>query len=273
MAMRRSLLVGINTHLNPAFALRGCINDIDSLHGILRESYAFSDDQTAILKDAQATRSAILSKLQALFSGVSEGDVIVFGFAGHGTRHSDPLNPRALEAIVPYDTQATSDLISNHEINSIARQHISEQGLSGKVNFTAIYDCCHSGLMYRDLINRDGLLEIGLINRVIDLSQLSSPADRRIRDIEFTDDFQVLSACRDNQTAADLPKQPEKGVNEPRGAFSFILHRLIRENSAISIGELEQRITGPVAELVAPHIQVPVLAVKEDWKGRGIFTI
>lgn len=273
MAKRRSLLVGVNTHAIASFALRGCVNDIDSLHTVLKEFYGFKDEDTAILTDMAATRAAILSGLKQLFSGIAEGDVIVFGFAGHGTKHIDPQNPKVLEAIVPSDTQGTADLISNFEINSIARQHISDLGLSGKVNFTAIYDCCHSGLMYRDLIARDGRLETGVINRVVDLSQLFPMADMRIRDLAFNDDFQVLSACRDNQTAADLSSRPEKGIHVPRGAFSFVLHNLIQANPEISIGDLEARITAPVAELVAPHQQVPVMAVREAWKGKPLFSI
>lgn len=271
---KRALLVGINTYANSSFNLRGCVNDVDSLRSVLQDKYGFDGSAIATLKDGEATGAAILRELEALFSEAAPGDTLVFGYAGHGTRYTDPKDASAVEAIVPHETTTTAHLVSNAAINAVVRACMSKRGLAGNANFTAIYDCCHSGLMYRDLVvNQTGELETGIINRVIDVSRLFAPPKILMRDIALTDDFQVLSACRDDQTAADLSQRPQQGIDRPRGAFSFVLHDMLRQQPSITLGELESRIADPIAALVAPHVQMPVMATRPGWKDKGIFTV
>jgi hypothetical protein len=271
---KRALIVGINSYKNPNFSLRGCLNDVNNLYDVLSTKYGFSGQNIVVLKDAQATQQGILAEINKLFSAVAAGDIVVFGYSGHGVQHTKPNDSAVLEAIVPYETESTASIISNKDINLIARRAFVAKNLSGKANFTAIYDCCHSGKMFRDIgVNIEGVFEATVVNRVIDISRLLPPPGIRTRDLELNDDFQMFSACRDEQTAADLASRPAKNVMEPRGAFSFVLHELMRANPAVSINELEQKLLDPIKDLVSPHIQVPVFAVQEAWKNKPILTI
>jgi uncharacterized caspase-like protein len=267
---RQALVVGVNRHKNPNFNLAGCVNDADSLVATLTNFYGFDSANIVTLKDDQATKHAIMSQIVELFTNINEGDVIVFAFAGHGTKHHVLQDDMVVEAIVPYDTTSRAELISNKDINSIARQMIQDKHLRERVNFTAIYDCCHSGEMYRSIeLNANGEFQISIINRILDLSKLIPP--NSARDIELNDDFQVFSACDHEQTAADLSPRP--GMTVPRGAFSFILHQAMGSNPQVSVSDLEAGVPGPIAALVAPRIQVPVFAVQEKWKDKPILTV
>lgn len=46
-----------------------------------------------------------------------------------------------------------------------------------------------------------------------------------------------------------------------------------RQQPSITLGELESRIADPIAALVAPHVQMPVMATRPGWKDKGIFTV
>lgn len=273
MPAKKALLVGINSYKKSEFALKGCINDIDSLAQVLIAIRGFAPGDIVILKDAQATQAAIMDGVQKLFDGVDDGDILIFGYSGHGTQSSKPGDQTVVEALVPYETTTTASLVSNRDINTIARKAISDKNLTGKINFTAIYDCCHSGQMYRALtLDRNGQLvfDDGIVNRVLDLSQLL-PEDS-IKDIELNDDFQVFSACHHDETAADMAPKPALNLDRPRGAFSFALHNLLSAKPMCSVNDLEAQLPGTIANLVKPHIQVPVFAVQEAWKGRPVFS-
>lgn len=273
MPKRKALLAGINNYKNPAFNLRGCLNDVDSFAEVLAKSYGFEPDDIQILKDSQASQRGMLQAVEALFSDLGEGDVVVFGYSGHGTQTTKPSDPLVVEAIVPYETLSTASLITNSDINLIARKAIEAKSLKAKVNFTAVYDCCHSGRMYRSLmLNDGGLLEVDIINRVIDLSQLLPPEDIRSRAIELNDDFQVFSACHDDETAADMAANAQKNIPNPRGAFSFILHHLMVDNPKLTVNDLEAILVPRIRTLVAPHMQEPVFAVQEPLKAKPILT-
>lgn len=270
---KKAFIVGINSYKNRNFDLKGCLNDVDSLIDTLVTKKGFTRADIIVLKDAQATKTAILSGIRQLFGNIGEGDVLVFGYAGHGTEFSKPGDDNVFEALVPYETETTASLLSNREINAIARQAIQVGNLTGRINFTAIYDCCHSGKMYRELmLNEDGKLvfDDGIQNRLLDLSLLLP--DNPTRDIELND-FQVFSACHHEETAADMAPKPALGLDKPRGAFSFALHELIRANPACSVNDLENHLPEAVAKLVKPHIQRPVFAVQADWKSRPILTV
>jgi len=269
---KRALIIGINDYKVQSFKLRGCLNDVSSLFDVMTTKYGFAGQDIVVLKDEEATQVRILAELNKLFTTVAAGDILVLGYSGHGVQYTKPGDITVLEAIVPYETESTASIISNKDINSIARQAFNNKALSGKTNFTAIYDCCHSGEMFREIgLSDAGVFEETIVNRLIDISQLLP--DNGAKDIELNDDFQVFSACRDDQTAADLAKKPAKNVMEPRGAFSFALHSLLRANPTATVNELEQKLPDQISDLVAPHVQVPVFAVQGPWRNKPIFTI
>ena len=241
--MKRALLVGINQYEQAQFNLAGCVNDVLEMGKILKENYGFSDGDMRVVTDAQATRSNIMESLTNLLSGTSAGDQLLFYFAGHGTQKGFEVDGEPAgrdQAIVPYEITINS-LVTDNELFGIIAPRLAPD-----VKFTAFYDCCHSGTMIRFVeFDENGGLQT-LQNRCIDVSGL--PEAMRAAEIG---PYNVLSACKDEQTAADLKIE---GVS--RGAFSYALQSVLREEPGIRIADCEDRVLERV-KTVSSHKQEP----------------
>ncbi len=264
----RAFLVGINQYKNPKANLRGCVNDMESLATLLVSKYGFDepDIRARMLLNEAATAAAITTGLHNLLQGSQAGDVLVFAFGGHGTQivtTDQQGEPDAKdEALVPYDLSRET-LIKDDDIYTIITSYIPEEAPPDTVpNLTAIYDSCHSGTMIRDLIfdPESGNWEEDVVNRYVDFDEeflrgLGGLAWSSIylREVKLGP-YNVLSACQDEETAADLRKSGELGV--PRGAFSFALHKELTDNPNRPLQDLE----APVLEgirAVSKHKQNP----------------
>lgn len=132
---RRALCVGINAYAERPLA--GCLADVDSWRRVLGQAgFAVS-----LLLDAEATRANIVAELENLIATSRKGDVIVFQYAGHGTRlpdrNADEMDALD-EALVPYDYGTGAFLLDDDLGQLYAR-------LPDGVNLTCFMDCCHSG--------------------------------------------------------------------------------------------------------------------------------
>jgi hypothetical protein len=240
---------------------------MESLTTLLVSKYEFDepDIRARMLLNEAATGAAIKAGLHNLLQGAQAGDVLVFAVASHGTQvaitnqQGEPDGKN--EAIVPYDL-GRDTLISDDDIYSIVTGYIPEGAPPDTVpNLTAIYDCCHSGTMVRGFgfDPESGDWEEEMINRYLDYD------DELLREWEMTHlrslprevklgPYNVLSACQDDETAADLRKAGDLGT--PRGAFSFALHRVLTDNPNMPFRDLE----APVLEgirAVSKHKQNP----------------
>lgn len=84
-----ALLVGINKYPDPINPLGGCVNDVLKMKATLTSRYGFKAADTTTLTDAQATRSAIIAKIQAYQKLAGAGDIFVFHYSGHGSLFPD----------------------------------------------------------------------------------------------------------------------------------------------------------------------------------------
>ena len=149
---KRALVAGINDYSNwnngvtvggltlSAPNLSFCNADADSFAQLLKDGFSFDD--VTLLKDSQATSSAILSGIKKMLAASSVGDVMCFYYSGHGGRIPEtPGNSstRYHETIIPYDTT----MISSMDVASIA-----DSLEPSTVNFTLVLDSCHSGGMF-----------------------------------------------------------------------------------------------------------------------------
>jgi hypothetical protein len=135
--------------------LRGPLNDIESMHLLLRDTYGFPDSNITMLKDRDATRDAILKALDDLIASTQPGDEVVFFFAGHGSQRlnsSAGLNTAASgkeegrdETIVPADAFRGTFDIRDKELAQRFNRILDEK----KARLVAIFDSCHSGTMAR----------------------------------------------------------------------------------------------------------------------------
>jgi hypothetical protein len=87
------LLVGIDRYNLPVPPLNGCVNDIEAVAALLRDlcSGEFTLDLRQ-LKDAEATRAAVIHGFRDHLRRAGPEDVALFYYSGHGRRKTLRLN-------------------------------------------------------------------------------------------------------------------------------------------------------------------------------------
>eukprot|EP00052_Salpingoeca_macrocollata_P004955 m.44569 g.44569 ORF g.44569 m.44569 type:complete len:428 (-) comp14567_c0_seq1:79-1362(-) len=143
--VKRALLVGCNYPGTDA-QLRGCINDVMSIHSMLTRYKGFDASNIKIMIDTdnryeRPTGRNIKRALTELITSGQPGDILVFHFSGHGTQipaeGPDPEEDGKDEAICPTDL----NIIVDDDLRAIVEK------LPSGVELTVITDCCHSGGM------------------------------------------------------------------------------------------------------------------------------
>lgn len=152
-ANKRALLVGINKYpyLPDYSQLRGCVNDVEAMSFTLREQFGFPAAAVTVLRDEEATQSAIFDALDRLSAETRKGDVVVFYFSGHGSQMTDREGdePDGMdETIMPYDSGRGDD--PNRDITDDDIYAWLLDVTRKTDNVTLIFDSCHSGSMARD---------------------------------------------------------------------------------------------------------------------------
>ncbi|KZT05434.1 uncharacterized protein LAESUDRAFT_727079 [Laetiporus sulphureus 93-53] len=137
--------------------LRGCVNDGEAMYQYLRTKLSVPSSNTLFLKNGQATAGAIERGFREhliMNPRIQTDDLILFFFAGHGTSeyaHTDwPEEYRGdMECICPQDMDFTAvHGIPSIKLNAWFAELASRKGQ----NVVAIFDCCHSGKMSRNMI-------------------------------------------------------------------------------------------------------------------------
>lgn len=141
---RRAVCIGVNAYPEPQDRLAGCVPDAEAWSQALRER-GFAVET---MRDAEATREAILSRLLDLVSTAVAGDILAVQFSGHGTHvpdldgdEVDSFGPRD-EAICPVDFRE-GGLIIDDDLALI--WDLIPEGVS----MTLFFDSCHSGTVSR----------------------------------------------------------------------------------------------------------------------------
>jgi hypothetical protein len=251
---RRALLIGIDDYpkLNK---LEGCVNDVELMHNILWERFAFPPENLTLLRNAQATRDAILSALDALVESTNRNDIIVIHYAGHGSQMTDREGdePDGMdETIMPYDSEGRWGInrdITDDEI------HLRLIQLGEKTpHITLIFDSCHSGTITRDTF--------GARSRSMDsdtrlVSQLPpSPIPKELWSglrgsgpsgwAHLSDRYLLIAGCRDEETSFEY-RPPEGNGKVTHGAMTYFLCReLGRATSGTSYRDVFERMASQV---------------------------
>jgi hypothetical protein len=155
-AARRALLVGIADYQSLAASpagkggathLKGPLNDVRLIKNSLISYYDFSERDIKVLTNAEATRNNIESTFkQWLIQETQKGDLVVFYFAGHGSRVPYFKEGEYAQVLLPYDTVLAGgrNIIFNDELSSWVRK------LEGRTA-VIILDCCYAGGMVRSI--------------------------------------------------------------------------------------------------------------------------
>ena len=191
-----ALLVGINSYDSPGVStLKGCLNDIDLFANYLKQRAPGDSLKLKVLKEAEATREAVIQGFKTDLGSAGPGDVVVFYYSGHGSQAATPpelwmMEPDHLnETLVLYDSRnpGVYDL-ADKEMAGL----ISELAAKGP-HICVILDCCHSG---------SGTREVGTTVR-------RAPADHRARPLEsFLFASELVQSAR--ATRATIVPRPEQ---------------------------------------------------------------
>lgn len=138
----KALVIGIN-YTGTGNELKGCISDANKVSSLLA-SWGYSVTRMTNLEsgDLQATKANILSKLDFLLSGLTDGDSLVIYYSGHGALISDNSGDEGGSSdsvIVPSD-YASAGMIKDDELRTQLLK-----ATQGKV--FCFFDSCNSGSM------------------------------------------------------------------------------------------------------------------------------
>lgn len=145
-----ALLVGIDDYPAPIPKLKGCLNDVAAMETLLRARVAdgkFTSPELRLLRNAEATRDAIITGFREHLLLAQQEDVALFYFSGHGSQEKTPpmflpLEPDGLdETLVCYDSREADKYdLADKEIAVL----LNEIGRNAS-HIVVILDSCHSG--------------------------------------------------------------------------------------------------------------------------------
>jgi metacaspase-1 len=229
----RAVLVGIDHYERPDIpTLRGCVNDVALVRGLLKEYFAVPNERIRVVVNQRATKANILHRLQDMIQRSQPGEVLVFYYSGHGSqirdRDGDELADSLDEIICPYDMDwDRRTYIVDDEFDRIF------ETLPGDVLLEAFFDCCFWGAGPRGLgpaapaLRRD----VRYLPPPFDIAaraegEEDSLAIHRLRDSGTLIDRHVAwGASREGQEAAE-----DYIDGQANGVFTYWGCRFIAEN-------------------------------------------
>jgi metacaspase-1 len=104
-ANKYAIIVGISDYPGTANDLQYCDDDAQDIYNALTTLYEYSSDNIYLLKDMDASFTAIRDAINDIKSQAVAGDEVVFFFSGHGTngRANDGDTEKIDEAIVAHN--------------------------------------------------------------------------------------------------------------------------------------------------------------------------
>lgn len=250
-----ALLIGINEYPNfeADDQLDGCINDIENIANILEMYFSFPNNNLMLLRNEEATRDNILTNLEILIEKISNDDIVVIYYCGHGSQMTDREGdePDGLdETIVPYDSgrfpKENKDITDDELYIQILRM------ISKTPYITLIFDCCHSGTISRDIFG-------GKIRNVkSDLRSIHELPRSHIKNIDYRKKFKnsgpsgwlplhnsylLIAACKDEEESFEYHHiEGDKII--PYGAFTYVLcQELIKTKQKTTYRDIFEKIT------------------------------
>lgn len=154
-AGKHALLIGIQDYSSSGIkSLKGPINDITLMKGVLRERFGFQDKDFIILSDAQATHTGIENAFNALIQRVKTDDFVYIHYSGHGSQTPDLNGDERSgkdQTWVSYGarTYTTSKDINNYDVldDEINSWLAAIYAKTAQVIFVS--DSCHSATVAR----------------------------------------------------------------------------------------------------------------------------
>ena len=213
---KKALLIGINRYKIPGADLRGCVNDVENMKGVLTRMYGFASKDVTVMTDFAATTKAMKAAVSKLVRDARSGDVVLLHYSGHGANVIDvngDESDRRDEILCPTDLDWHKPLLDDWLRKTFNR-------LRAGVSLTVIMDCCHSGSNTRVLLPPDAPSIPRFLPNPLDIMEaesgrkprgkvkgslrVSTAPKRKKSDVVDADIPELLvTGCRDTQTSAD----------------------------------------------------------------------
>mmetsp|Transcript_134244 Transcript_134244/g.326237 ORF Transcript_134244/g.326237 Transcript_134244/m.326237 type:complete len:537 (-) Transcript_134244:215-1825(-) len=247
---KKALLVGIN-YPGTSAELRGCVNDVHRMRGVLTGMYGFpgSPDSMLILTDDnpnrqfQPTRDNIMRGFQWLVQDVQPGDVLFFHYSGHGAQQEDPSYSEEDgydETICPGDFNYAGMIVDDEIFDLIVAT------LPPGAKLTAVMDCCHSGTGLDLPFTLQG-------GRWMEEDNPSHSAG----------DVILISGCQDEQTSSD----GGGGYGRPMGAMTTAFCNTLERNPVLTHTQLLDQLRGELRS--GGFEQLPSLTSSQAFDAAG----
>jgi uncharacterized caspase-like protein len=276
---KKAVLIGVNRYRIPGADLRGCVNDVKNMKGLLTSAYGFKAADISTLLDLAATKRAIEKAIASLVLKARKGDVLLVHFSGHGSNVPDDDGDEADrrdEILCPSDLDWKNPLRDDFLRETV-------KAMRDGVSLTFITDCCHSGTITRAVLPPDAPVMERYLASPWDLAAVESGRRlrgrargtfrqsprlfRRRRDVVAVADMReiLISGCRADQTSADAwIKGSYNGaltyylVDVLSSARGPLTHRELHERviAKLSRADFDQvpQLEGPKARLDAPFL-------------------
>ena len=220
-----ALVIGINSY-SVAPPLRYAVNDAEALALMLKERFGFLSENTHLLLNQDATRSAIIEHFMRLTSnGTGPNDRVVFFFAGHGCTIRSKRGD--VGYLVPHDGRV-DNLVSLVRWDELTRN----ADLIEAKHLFFIMDACYGGLAI--------------------MRNLSPGATRFLKDMLLRSARQVLTAGKANEQVSDsggpLPDHSvftghllealggksadSEGLITANGVMTYVYHMVARDRDS-----------------------------------------
>ncbi len=221
------LAVGINQYKNPRLTLNYAKPDAESFEKMIGEkgNALYKNLEVHTLYDGEATRNAILSKLDELAAKVSQEDVFIFYYAGHGSMVDDRF------FFIP------SESLRLYDLSSLQREAIEGSVIQEKFkNIHAlkqliVMDACQSG----------GSVEL--------LATRGAAEEKAIAQLSRSAGIHVMASAGSDQFATEFA---ELG----HGLFTYLLIKALKgdadgspKDGKVTIYELKSYLDDQVPEM------------------------
>lgn len=292
---KRAVIVGINDYsVQGVNSLAMCVRDARAVYHLLIDAFDFEAQNIACYLDLAADSAVILRALRYCVTQSQPGDVICFYYSGHGSRLPHPSRVgETYEVIIP----ASGRWISDHELFLI-----SDSLQPSHVNFTCIFDSCHSGGMSLEAEARTPPMAQTLVQRIIQQMNtlipcgvILTPEDRiacqgNVSHVRLEDDridldpspnfttirqakTTLISGCRPDELSYEGPLTSAV----KNGLMTKALLELVNQSSFKIdhrglVDELNSRVAAFVGQLFAgaspPIVQTPQLIGQDNRMGQ-----
>ena len=262
---RRALAIGIGQYKDSSWGRINADGDLRYVSEVLEE-FRFTD--VTVLKNEEATKSAIVSEISDLAARSGKGDIIYVHFSGHGQQVKDLDGDEEDgydESWIPYDAYrkcCAEDDGSMHLMD--AEINVLLDGLRGKVGsegqILVVVDACHSGGSSRGTGEHEEFISRGVGDIFV---PSAAPASRNLASEEWVQ----ISACEDYQVNFE--------VRKPKvGKLTYCLYKLRKRLPELSNDELMDELTDMMdsPEMISPMPQTPHFGEGKDrYDVRNVF--